>query len=236
MIVCFEGIDGSGKSMQAMRLVERLNAAGYPTVYVWNGGKSFLTGPLIRLVQRRLRAPKKQEVAQAHPEEMTRRYRSYLSSTQRIFRRRSVRTLWLHISLLEHTLETWALILPHLLRGRIVVCDRYIYDTAVAVAVLSGQNPEQFEAMLRQSKWYFVPRITKWLFLDLPPDVAYKRKNDVYDLMFLERRVPLYRTLARMFSIQTIDGTRVPDDIAAVIWESVTSKLPKKAGTVLDQR
>lgn len=235
MIICFNGIDGSGKSLQAQRLVEQLNAAGYPAVMVWNGGRSTLTGPFIRLVQRSLRAPKKQQVATSEPAEMSSRYRSYVAKMERIFRRRWLRELWLHGSLLEHTVEIWCTVLPHLLRGRVVVSDRYLYDTVVAVAVLAGLDEAETERLYRVARWYPTPRLGKWLFLDLPAEVAYRRKNDVYDLMFLERRVPLYRALRRVFDIHTIDATATQDEVAAQIWNAVQPILGARRRPALEQ-
>lgn len=246
MIICFAGIDGSGKSLQARRLVERLNAAGHLAVYVWAGswssltrplthfgqqllgapalwssGQSRLTRPLTRFGQRLLGVPARPASTPGGTLEIGAQYRAYLSSTRRIFKRRLIRGLWLHVSLLEHAGEIWREILPHLLRDRIVVCDRYIYDSIISAAVLAGIDAADLPRLLGAPPAHLVPRPDKWFFLDVPASIAFQRKDDIPDILFLEDRVPLYRKAAATLGMQIVDGTAPPDEIAAIVWEAV---------------
>ncbi|RMH58618.1 MAG: dTMP kinase [Bacteroidetes bacterium] len=50
MLITFEGIDGSGKSTQARRLVERLERAGYPVLPVREPGGTALSEAVRRLL------------------------------------------------------------------------------------------------------------------------------------------------------------------------------------------
>ncbi len=246
MLICFNGIDGSGKSLQAHRLIEQLKAAGYPAVYVWSGGTAPLTRPVARLGKALLRrrrptaAAASNELPAAGADtsaalEPSTPYRSYLSFTQGIFKQRLVRTAWLHLSLLEHMGEIWTKVVPHLLSGRIVVCDRYIYDRLVNIAVLCNTGPEELTRQLRLARWYWVPQPTKWFFIDVAAEVAFSRKDDVPDVLFLQRRVPLYRAIADTFKLERLDGTAAPDEIAAQVWQSVQAALPSVPAT-LDRR
>ncbi|MBV9791984.1 MAG: hypothetical protein JOZ51_27610 [Chloroflexi bacterium] len=237
MLICFNGIDGSGKSLQAHKLIEQLTAAGYPAVYVWSGGNAPLTKPLARMIKSTLRrrstgAPK--EEAPQPAKEPDSEYRSYLSFTQGVFKRPWVRTLWLQLSMLEHMGEIWTKIVPHLLAGKIVVCDRYIYDRLVNIAVLCNTGPELLRRQLWLARLYWVPKPNKWFFIDVPADVAFSRKDDVPDVLYLERRVPLYRTIADAFKLERLDGTADPNEIAAQVWQSVQAALPKAPAATLE--
>ncbi len=229
MIICFTGIDGSGKTVQARKLVERLNAEGHPAVYAWTGGRAYLTRPLIWLAKRLLRAPRlatRSAAASSSSKDMGAtgaQYHSYLSSTRRLFKNKLVARAWRHISLIEHTGEILAVALPHVLRGRIVVCDRYIHDSTIGTAVLAGVAPEALPQLLRLPPFYPVPCPAQWFLIDVPAEVAFNRRADVVDVAFLEQRIPLYRAAARAVGMVVIDGTPSPDHIADVVWEHVQS-------------
>jgi thymidylate kinase len=228
MLICFTGIDGSGKSFQAQRLVEQLNAAGHPTIYIWSGGRSSLTRPIIRFGKRILKGPKKSQLTKAADSETRAQYEAYLASTQKLFRNRLIRNIWLNAALLDQTAEIWATILPHLLRNRIVVCDRYIYDFIIRAAIMTGMDTEEFRQHLRLPVFCRVPQPSMWFFLDVPAEVAFNRKDDILDIEFLERRVPLYKIMASHFQVEVVDGTAPPDEITAVIWQSIQPLLLKK--------
>lgn len=231
MIICFTGIDGSGKTLQARRLVERLNAAGYPAQYAWTGGRAYLTRPLIWLAKRLLKAPKLGRASSAPQSVGTSnaRYRSYLGATSKLLKYRWLRAIWRQVSLVEHTGEIFATVLPHLLRGRIVVCDRYIYDSLLGIAVLAGADARSIPRMMRLPRIYAVPQPDAWFLIDLPAEVAFSRRTDVVDVEFLERRVPLYRAMADTLGMQRIDGTATPDAIAEAVWQQVEPLLPGNA-------
>lgn len=220
MVICLNGIDGSGKSSQAHRLVAQLNAAGYPAVYEWGGGQRIFRRSLIRLIKRGLKLPSaKRPCAAGEPAHMS--YEAYYERTERVFKHRWLRMAWLHSSLLEHALELWWRILPHLWQGRIVVCDRYLHDSLVRMAVLAGWDECSMLRVARVLRWYAVPRVAKSFWIDVPADVAFARKDDIPALLFLERRIPLYRALAQQQHMVMIDGTQSIEQIATALWMQV---------------
>jgi len=227
MLICFTGIDGSGKTLQARELVARLEQAGHPARYVWTGGRAYLTRPLIWLAKRLLRAPRLERTAAdaGPPPDAAAQYRAYLRSTGRMLRRRPVRAVWRLISLIEHTAEILVVALPHLLRGRIVVCDRYIYDSLIGIAVLAGSAPAELPTALRLPRFWPVPRPDLRFLIDLPAEVAFGRRTDVVDVAFLERRVPLYQAMATALDARVVDGTATPEAVANEVWQAVRPEL-----------
>ncbi len=238
MIICLNGIDGSGKSSQAQRLIAQLNAAGYPAVHVWTGGRRSLRRPLISIGKRFLKSANsdKPTSGKAGPAAATQSgYGAYISSTQRILKRRSLYRVWQHLSLLEHAAEIWVMVLPHLLRGRIVVCDRYLHDSIIRVAVLAGNDASQLPQQLRLLRWYRVPSPTLGFLIDVPSEVAFSRKDDIPDIEYLRRRVPLYHAAAAQLKMHIVDGTKQPDEIAGIVWEIVSKLLPKAPKAIYTQ-
>lgn len=235
MLICFNGVDGSGKSFQAQRLVERLNAAGYPAVYVWGGGQSSLAMPLIRLGKRLLKGPRKHQLSKAADADVRAQYQEYTAATRRYLKNGLLRGLWMQIFLADHTLEIWRTIMPHLLRKRIVVCDRYIYDSIIRVAVMSGVAASDLPPLLKLPPIYRIPTPSKWFFLDVPAEIAFQRKDDILDVAFLERRIPMYHAVVAKLGMQVVDGTDAPDEIADVVWRGVQPLLPPQGGLAIRQ-
>ncbi len=219
--------------MQAKLLIERLRQAGYPASYAWTGGRAYVSRPLIWAVKRLLKAPKlgrKPAASTSAASDTPSNYRSYLSSTQRLFKRPWLRKIWTHISLAEHMAEILVVVLPKLMRGQIVVCDRYIYDSLIGIGVLSGASPVDLPRLLRLPPLYRVPKPDAWFFIDLPAQVAFDRRTDVVDVEFLERRIPLYQTAATTLGMSVVDGTGTPEEIAAQIWQRVEPLLRQTHG------
>lgn len=226
MLICFTGIDGSGKTLQARRLVARLNETGHPARYAWAGGRAYLTRPLIWAAKRVLKAPAPRPAGGGGAGGGgAAAYRSYLGATRRLLGRGWLRAAWRHVSLIEHAAEILAVTLPHLRRGRIVVCDRYIYDSLIGIAVLAGAPPEDMPRAMRLPPLYRLPRPDIWLLIDLPAPVAFARRGDVVDLEFLERRAPLYRAAAAALGAHVVDGAQPPDAVAAEVWRLVQPAL-----------
>jgi len=228
VVICFNGIDGSGKTSQATRLIEHLRAQGYDVTYVWAGGRTNLTSPFIRLSKYLLRAPKLTSSTAKNSKKTAKQYKNYLSSARRVLGWSVVWRLWLRFTLVEHIKKIHQLFSPHLAAKRIIVCDRYIYDSVINTAFLAGLDPAQLPPLLQQASITRVPVPAKCFYLDVPAEVAYQRKNDIVALQEIAPRVPLYQITASTLGMEVIDGTATQDEIAQLIQSSVDKLLAEK--------
>jgi thymidylate kinase len=226
-LFCFTGIDGCGKSTQVRRLARRLRAEGRPTATVWTGGRKTVTGPLVRLGQSRLRAPRRGSdrrfaARQGGQPELSHEFSTYLASAHRLFKRHPfLGKAWADLSLIEHSLEIdWA-VWPHLLRHRAVICDRYMYRSVINLAVLLDLDESELPRLLRHPALLLVPRPTCYFLLDVPAEVGYQRKIDLPSLEYVARRVPLYRALAAFTGMPVIDAAQDPDIVEEQVWSHV---------------
>ena len=195
-VVSLSGIDGSGKTAHATALVDALRVCGLSVDYIWTrGGSSGLVGAA-NAVRRRLAG----RAAQPDPDadSVTRR-RERLSS------HRVARLAWAWLVASEQV-ATFALRahLPALL-GRIVVTDRYVYDTAVEMDASLPSDARwsrtAIAAMLRLS-----PRPAYPCVLDLPPETARERKTDEVWHADLERERGQYLALARRLGLRVLSN------------------------------
>lgn len=229
-LICLTGIDGCGKSTQANLLVERLRAAGFEVEKAWTGGRPYLSRPIVNLVRRRNRAPVPAPDGTYAPKEAgddgRDEFAAYLDRSNRMFERWWIlRRGWTDVSMLEHAVEANLAVRPHLLRGKAVVCDRYLYKSVVNLSVLMNLKPSAVRRLLRHPAFWLAPRPTIYFLLDVPAEVGFARKTDIPSIEYVRRRVPVYRELARRTNMPVIDATQDPDDVADDIWAVVSTTL-----------
>ncbi|MFA4948999.1 MAG: hypothetical protein WC674_10925, partial [Candidatus Krumholzibacteriia bacterium] len=125
-LVVLSGLDGSGKSTQTAILAKRLSEGGIPATVLWNRWKPFLSAGVIRLAKRYLRA-------QARVTEGD--YRGFTDAKRRSMKSVWKRDLWQMMVWGEYAVQVRARLLAHRRAGVTILCDRYVYDTLVDVAI-----------------------------------------------------------------------------------------------------
>ena len=106
--------------------------------------------------------------------------------------------------LLIHLAHIFFAVRQKLLRGEWIICDRYIFDTAVDLQQGFQYSSEKIRDIL-SIKWLPVPDFKFWL--DLPEKSAYQRKPDTESVQFLRERRALYRGIAQEFDLHMIDAS-----------------------------
>ena len=201
LLICFIGIDGSGKTTQAQLLVDWLTSRGVESTYVWSRGEVLAIRKIFLSLGRRVLGTSTREIASDQES-----YRSYQSRKSKLMENPLVRTLWSAMIHPEHLVQINRDIRRKMRNGCVVVCDRYLWDSTVDLAVLNNKNPAWLLSGLNRIKWKFVPQPTITFFIDIPPEEAIKRKNDIPSFEDVQRRANLYRYLAEHESLTVIDG------------------------------
>ncbi len=218
LVVAFSGLDGAGKSTQISLLEENLQKAGFRPRYLWTRGGYTPGFEWLKFLLRRVKGdlpppgsnPKRTEA----------------------FRRSWVRRAWLLIAMLD-LLWVYGVQLRWWRRqGYIVLCDRYLLDTAV-----------DFHLQLSQENW---EDWSLWRLLRLlspEPDTAFfmvlpvadsVRRSDIKGEPFREsasllvQRWSQYQTLLSAGGWHVLNGSRPRSELAAEIWAILVPKLPKK--------
>ena len=231
VLISFSGLDGAGKSGQAEALRETLIRLGFDPTIEWtrlewttlweNRWLGVLSWPVRSGVgvvnwglatKARFRRP---AAASAAPppavpplEPAALRERSAVLSH-----------VWVSIVALAHASAQRRSARPHLKNGRVVICDRYTLDSAAHLRYRYGPGRR-----FRPQTWLvdrFSPAPLRAFFLDVPPETAYARKAEQYDLAALTLQARLYREEFADLGVKRLDGERPREELCSEIAEDV---------------
>jgi thymidylate kinase len=203
-LIIFSGTDGAGKSTQIHLLERTLHEKGVRTVRIWSRGGytplfSFLKGSARRLRKGRLPPP------------------GPSSDRSRQFQNPRIRKLWLYLAVSDLLLYYVFWLRWLRLRGRTVICDRYLEDTLLDFL---HNFPEE-----KVPSWWFwrllcklspVPDV-RFLLL-VPPEISTERgkqKNEPFpdSPETLSWRFEKYRQLAASGDWTVLDGLESVDAV-----------------------
>ena len=198
-LITFGGLDGAGKSTQIALLTDYLVQGGREPVYIWTRGgyTSVLQG--LKTLSRRF---------------LSRRLPPSGNSPQRsyAFSQGWVRRLWLSLALLDLLWVYGVQIRWHRYRGRIVLCDRYLWDTAIDFRLNFPQ-----EKLDHYWLWRLLRRISpqpEASFLMLLPVEESVRRSEIKGEPFpdppevLRRRLAYYQDLIPRVPFHVLDGSQ----------------------------
>jgi thymidylate kinase len=201
LLFCFTGIDGSGKTTQAKLLVDYLADSGLKSVYVWSRGEVLAIRRFLLFMGRRAVGTSEREITNDQ-----RSYQNYQSRKSKLMKYWPVRFLWSVLTQIEHLVQINRDIRPKIRQGYIVVCDRYLWDSTIDMAILNNKDQDSLLNNVNRFMWWLVPKPTITFFIDISPEEAVKRKNDIPSSEYVKRRAEFYRHLSTHVPFQLIDG------------------------------
>jgi thymidylate kinase len=233
-VVAFSGLDGAGKSSQAAALRETLERLGYDAIVVrtriaWDDLLWTIAGPIKRLLTpplhvltalRPAQAASNRPVAHEQPEEgdlngLAHKRPAPRHPVTRVREASSLLTdLWTLMITLANASSQWKLMRRQLLRGGIVICDRYTLDSIVELRYSYGSERPFRGARAALSRLYPTP--VRAYFLDVPPQAAFERKGE-WGIQWLSEHRDLYLQECERLGVRPIDGEQPQADICAEI-------------------
>jgi thymidylate kinase len=210
-LVTLSGVDGSGKSLQAGRLLAFLAECDALTKVIWARGGST---PLVLWAKARLRRLGGGGAAM--------QVRPAAEPLGPGWQRR----LWPWIVALELALVAALRIAPALLRHRVVICDRYLLDAEVDLHFRLGHSDPRRLAPWRILR-RLVPAADVAFLLDARADDILARKDVGMDPAHIEERRAAYAKLADP-GVVRLDAGDDPDRVAARIAGRVLDSLDRR--------
>lgn len=197
-LVCITGIDGTGKTTLSRKLVSSLSRQGISSKYIY--GRTY---PVVSRLMMWL--GKTIMLSQFNP---WNDYPTYHSKKKQTMRNGVLRWLYSAAIYIDYFPQIIIKLLPDFLSQRIVVVDRYIYDTIINdLAVhLNYSEKEITNAILRCLSVLPIP--TRTFLIDISEEIAFARKNDIPHIDYLKERRPIYLTLKYIPNVVFLNGEK----------------------------
>jgi len=207
LLICFTGIDGTGKTTHATKIVERFKSMGIPSQYVWCNWDPKISLPFMAFIYL-----------------VTGGYRRKDYHKSRILRK-----IWNYIVIFDFLCIYLFKVKIPLLIGKNVVCDRYVYDM-VADLMYDGLYNEKASKILLK----LIPEPDLTFMLDVPEEISGSRKSDTkhavnikesddaIDYLRIHRKA--YLGIAESLNIPVIDATREFDELHEELYSKVLQK------------
>jgi thymidylate kinase len=221
-LISLSGLDGSGKSTQAEALRSTLERLGSETVVEWtkiarNPSLTTLSRIAKRILLRRRgrsQAPSRDATSPSDRPRSEREKSDVL--THAWAATVSVTNAW------SHRRVTTA----HMKHGRVVICDRYVLDTAAHLRYRYGIE-HRFRAQTMLNRLISPKPLCSFL-LEVSPEEALRRKEEQYDLEQLTLLASLYRSEAQQLGVTRLDGEKpreqLCEELARTVWERLSDR------------
>ena len=214
-MIVLMGLDGSGKTTQAGLICDRLKAEGICARVVWMRGESYLTRPLLRMGKALLRAPK--ETKRGEGIRAKEAYTAYVDSKRSAFKNPLLRAIWRTLTMVDAYISL-RVALSRLERAtEVVVLDRYVYDTMIDIDSAFAAEGLELDRLLGSAWLRLFPKPRAVILLEITPEEAMRRKDDIPSLNYLTERHGLYQRTAEAVGGVSVDGTRPIDEITSEI-------------------
>lgn len=195
-LICFIGIDGSGKTTLAKELVRNLNNNGKKFRYVYARFEPLILKPFM-IIARKL-------ILNNNP----RNYIDYSNKKKEAIRKYGLLSkVYQKILLFDYILQLLFKVKIPLLFGRNIVCDRYIYDTVVDMAIDFGYTKSEMINLLKKCL-NIIAKPDLIFLIDVPEEIAYQRKDDTPSIEYLKERRVIYLEIGKEYGAIILDGRR----------------------------
>jgi dTMP kinase len=197
MFVCLIGIDGSGKTTLASRLVKEMQASRVNSRYVWGGfAPTLLLRPVLWLAKHSFYRESRDSELSEH--------------MGPVLKNKGLAQVYHRVVLADYVLQMLTRVGLRLLRGESVVCDRYIHDTVITTAIML-EYPDGRLLRLLDRMQRLVPRPDLVFLADLAEEVAFARKDDNPSIAFLAERRRRYLLIAEAHGLPVLDASQPVD-------------------------
>ena len=223
--VALIGLDGSGKSANIDRMKKDSDYG--PFNFLWVRWKPTLLKPAYKIMQGKVDKSKDVKVQRTEnlktsedQQKLNADYNKKSSLKGKVFKNPVVRRLWIFAATFDYFFQFYFKTLKYLIKRKNIVFDRFYLDLYVDQGINFGYTPAQVEKEIKRHKWLF-PSIEKTVYIRVSPETCYKRKDDIPNMDYLEKRYAIYEHLAKSNNWKAVDGEQPFEAVYADIKKTI---------------
>lgn len=218
MFLAIGGVDGSGKTAHCRALQNAFLTCEIKTSYVWSRAGSLPVTKIFMEIIKFFHFGKRKGRKQS------------LESKKRQLPKTSFNIrLWGILNIFDSILFYFCRVYIPLMFGKVVIADRYIYDSIIDMEHLGGSR--NFSRISYKILQFLTPRPDLLLFLDVNPDTVLKRGSDE-SLVDIENKYSLYKSIMLEQKAIFIDNSKsfgeVSEKISYATLSRFFAKYPNK--------
>jgi thymidylate kinase len=213
-LICFSGVDGTGKTTLAKRLAAHSAGTEPPYRYVYARYQPRLARPVWSFMKRFffMRADPRTD------------WQMYQSGKRARLKNPLFGLLHVSLVLADYVLQLAPCVTVPVLFGRRIVCDRYVADTVISdLAPDLGFSDERIRNVIRLF-FLFFPRPALLFLMDASEEVSLARKDDIPAREYLVERRRMYSLLRNESGTVSLDGERSLDEN----WSRITAAIRER--------
>ena len=216
IFICFTGIDGAGKTTLAKFLINYLRKEGIQATYVYSRYVPILLRPIMFIGK----------LLFFRDKDFYRDYSEYSNTKKTTSKQHPLLSrLYQHLLLFDYSFQILFKIKLPLLFGKNIVCDRYIHDTIVTdLSVDFNYSKKDVKNSLNKILYLF-PMPDILFLIDLPEEIAHKRKDDVPSVDYLRDRRKMYLYIGNEYKMTILDGSMPLDELKYRVKEYTWGKI-----------
>lgn len=187
-LICFTGIDGSGKTTHAKSLIDFLNKEGYSCRYVWAASRPILSLTFFAFTRmlgywKKTKKGEYTDPLEFAPNEL----------------RAKLGALWRCFLFVDFQIKVSLNVRIPLAIGRTVVCDRYVYDMIMELYLSQLYTPRFADII-----WKTIPRPAITFLMDVEEEAATSRRQIPTERLSSRRQA--FLNMSRVFEVIIVNS------------------------------
>lgn len=218
-LICFTGIDGTGKTTLSKELVELLNKKGIKCKYVYARLNAYILKPFILVGNSVF----------LRGRNISENYSEYSNTKRRAIEKHSfLSSVYQRILLFDYVLQVFFKVKLPLIFGKNIVCDRYVYDTVITDLSVDMNYSRDMVISLLNKLLRFFPEPDIAFLIDVPEEIAYQRKDDISSIQYLKERRNIYLNIGKEYEMMILDGSKRLEELKGLIQKRVFEEVEVK--------